>query len=268
MSEPVVPVAEANGAAVYRAHWHDLLSAVPQCDAVVVDAPYSERTHNGHGTMERWGTGLPPTYDGGDRREIEYQHWTPDDVHAFVRAWHMVCAGWMVSITDHVLGPAWEAAMREVGRYVFPPLPYVAPGSRVRLAGDGPSNWTCFIIVSRPRAREFSTWGTLPGAYILPPGMGERMPVVGGKPSWLAHRLVEDYSRPGDLVVDPCCGAGSTLVGAIRAGRRAIGGDIDRKHAEIAAQWIRAPYGPPPGQKALALPDGQADLFELLRGES
>lgn len=67
------------------------------------------------------------------------------------------------------------------------------------------------------------------------------MAVVGGKPLWLMERLVEDYSRPGQLVVDPCCGAGTTLEAARRTGRRAIGGDVSLEHARIAADRVSKP---------------------------
>jgi DNA modification methylase len=63
-------------------------------------------------------------------------------------------------------------------------------------------------------------------------------------------RLCEDYSRPGDLVVDPCCGAGTTLVAALRSGRRAIGGDINPEHAELARLWTANPHlSAPRGEK-------------------
>lgn len=244
------PDAEANGVSVYHAAWMDLLPLVPRCDAVMVDAPYSSKTHKGH--------------DGGvadlDRRSISYAAWGVGDVRAFVEAWHPRCDGWIVSITDDGLAPVWSAALADVGRYVFAAIPYVAPGSRVRLLGDGPSAWTCWIIVARPRNKEFSTWGTLPGAYVLPPGMAERMPVVGGKPPWLMCRLAEDYSRPGGLIVDPCAGAGTTGIGAIRTGRRAVLGDLCREHVDIAAAWIKNPHSAPPGMKTRAL-EGQTALF-------
>lgn len=256
----MILLAEAHGATVHCADWRDLLPLVPRCDLLCVDAPYSEKTHAGHdeGTAtanrckEPWPRtdGTKPRNDHRhQRRAVSYRFWTPDDVVEFVTAWHPVCAGWFVTITDHVLAPVWSDALEAVGRYVFAPLPYVAPGSRVRLSGDGPSAWTCWIVVARPRTREFASWGTLPGAYILPPGMAERMPVVGGKPPWLLCRLVEDYSRPGDLIVDPCCGAGTTGIGAIRTGRRAVLGDALREHADLAAQWIRHPYSPAPGSE-------------------
>ena len=260
---------------VHVGPWDDLWDRVDRVGALIVDAPYSERTHAGHD-----GGVAATRLDGEEvrmrvdkrngsvysvglnrRREINYSAWTPDDVHRFVSIWHMKVDGWMVSITDDTLAPVWRAAYERVGRYAFAMIPYVAPGSRVRLAGDGPSSWTCWIMVSRPRRDPYSTWGTLPGAYVLPPGQGGTLPVVGGKPLWLMEQLVRDYSRTGDLVCDPCCGAGTTLVAALRLGRQVIGGDIDPEHAALAAEWCKHPERPAPTLTASEPTRGQVALF-------
>lgn len=87
----------------------------------------------------------------------------------------------------------------------------------------------------RPRSREWARWGTLDGAYV---GGQERKQVVGGKPLWLMRAIVGDYSRDGDLVVDPCMGAGTTLVAAVELGRRAIGCEPDAGRFEMAAKRL------------------------------
>src|SRR5687768_16346940 len=51
----------------------------------------------------------------------------------------------------------------------------------------------------------------------------------------LARAAIARYSEPGDLVVDPMCGIGTTLVEAIHLGRRAIGVELEPKWASIAA---------------------------------
>jgi hypothetical protein len=145
------PLATVPGASVYHCDWRALLDVVPTCNALIVDAPYSEKTHAGSGTMERWGTATPPGYDNGKRREINYSHWSEVDVRAFVEAWSPRVSGWMVTITDAALAGPWSEAMGKNGRLVFDPLPFVAVGSRVRLSGDGPSSWTTWIVVARPR---------------------------------------------------------------------------------------------------------------------
>ena len=39
--------------------------------------------------------------------------------------------------------------------------------------------------------------------------------------------IVERLTRPGDLVVDPCAGGGTTLIAATQLGRHAVGCDVD-----------------------------------------
>jgi modification methylase len=50
----------------------------------------------------------------------------------------------------------------------------------------------------------------------------------------LARRAVESYSDPGDLVVDPMCGIGTTLIEASDLGRRAFGIELEARWAALA----------------------------------
>src|SRR5262245_6870306 len=47
----------------------------------------------------------------------------------------------------------------------------------------------------------------------------------------LVRTAIDAFTRPGDLVLDPFVGGGTTLVESLAAGRRAIGADI----SELAA---------------------------------
>jgi len=217
-----------------------------EVDHVIADPPYSARVHGGH---DRQVENCRREEKGAMVNAIDYPAWTPEHVAQAASSWHDRTHGWIVVITDHLLAPVWERCLAALGRYVFAPLPFVSPGSRVRLAGDGPSSWTCWIVVSRPRHKPYSNWGTLPGAYICPP---ERMPLVGGKPKRLMRALVNDYSREGDTVCDPCMGAGTTLWAAEDLGRSAIGIDISEEHCKLAAEG--RPIETSAGQMALLKP--------------
>ena len=59
------------------------------------------------------------------------------------------------------------------------------------------------------------------------------------KPEALMRQLIEDNSNPGDYVLDPFCGAGTTLRAAKDLGRKAIGIEIEEKYCEIAVQRLR-----------------------------
>jgi hypothetical protein len=209
---------------------HDVLAAHLAAtgvvaDAMIVDAPYSERTHAGHnGAVEPVNGALPPDRAVTVRRGLGYAHFAAVDVAAFVAAWSPLVRGWMVSLTDDALLVPWRSEMEAAGRLGFQSLPCCVSGMTVRLTGDGPSSEAVHAAVSRTRNAEMVRWGTLPGFYS---GPAERCPWVGGKPVWLIRALVRDYSRAGDLIVDPCCGAGTLGVAVRYEGRKAILADRD-----------------------------------------
>lgn len=201
-------------------------------DHVICDPPYGERTHAGqrHG---RRGAGYSDAWVSSVG--LEYDHLTTAQVAAVSAELVRGARRWVLVMTSHDLFPAWEASL---GRYGFAPLPIVLEGMNVRLAGDGPSSWTVWLVVNRPIGLKD---GTKPGAYVGSPGRGpERADnhVKGHKPEWLMERLVVDYSSPGDTVLDPFAGSGTTGVAAIRLGRNFIGWEKDPGHHALASRRL------------------------------
>jgi site-specific DNA-methyltransferase (adenine-specific) len=66
-------------------------------------------------------------------------------------------------------------------------------------------------------------------------GMREKTAHPTQKPVELVRRLVLAASRPGDLVVDPFGGAGTTFVVCEREGRRWLGCELDERYCALAA---------------------------------
>lgn len=60
------------------------------------------------------------------------------------------------------------------------------------------------------------------------------------KPVGICELLVKISTNPGDLILDPTAGAGSTLVAAKANGRRAIGIEANVEYAEAAARRLSA----------------------------
>lgn len=215
--------------------WQDVLADV-ECDSLIADPPYGARTHDG----QHESTSAPNRVSGSgsptQRRALSYAHWTPDDVQAFVAHWAPRTRGWMACMTSHDLMPVWQAAYLAAGRAEFAPVPILQ--DRVRLSGDGPASAAVYLMVARPRSRQFQRWGALPGWY---KAGTDRDGHIGGKPVDLMRALIRDYSRPGDLVCDPCAGGGTTLLAAVQTGRRAVGAEMDpQTHAKAAARLANA----------------------------
>ena len=62
----------------------------------------------------------------------------------------------------------------------------------------------------------------------------------------IAATAITRYTQPGDLVADPMCGIGTTLVEAVHLGRDAVGVEYEPRWARLAAAEHRT--RPPPGR--------------------
>lgn len=74
----------------------------------------------------------------------------------------------------------------------------------------------------------------------------ERIGYPTQKPVALLRRIIEASSNPGDLILDPFCGCGTTIEACQRQGRRWIGIDIAAKAVEITEQRFKKQGWDPP----------------------
>jgi site-specific DNA-methyltransferase (adenine-specific) len=65
------------------------------------------------------------------------------------------------------------------------------------------------------------------------PGVPTQLPVE------LVSRILSVSSNPGDLVLDPFAGSGTTLVCASRLGRSSVGIELNPEYAEIASRRVQ-----------------------------
>jgi|TARA_R110000868_G_scaffold334564_1_gene595279 site-specific DNA-methyltransferase (adenine-specific) len=231
---PIKPYYEHGGIVIFNSDCREILPTLEPVDHVITDPPFSARTHAGHNASTIGHNG--PRKDNADRRVLDYEPFSEADCIAAVGQFVAACSGWIVAMTDHSLAPVYCRELAALGRYTFAPLPYFAPGSTVRLSGDGPCSWTTWLIVARTVAQ--SKWGTLPGGYVARPGWIGQTERMGGKPTGLMRCIVADYSREGELIVDPYMGYGTTLLAAKELGRKAIGIEIDEAACEHAAKRL------------------------------
>jgi site-specific DNA-methyltransferase (adenine-specific) len=75
----------------------------------------------------------------------------------------------------------------------------------------------------------------------LNPKAKERTGYPTQKPILLLERIIEIATNPGDLVIDPFCGSGTTLVAAKILGRNSIGLDSSEEAVNLARQRLTSP---------------------------
>jgi site-specific DNA-methyltransferase (adenine-specific) len=60
------------------------------------------------------------------------------------------------------------------------------------------------------------------------------------KPVKLFMQIIEKYSKPGDLILDPYLGSGTTAIAAQKTGRKCVGIEREAVYVEIARKRIAA----------------------------
>lgn len=58
------------------------------------------------------------------------------------------------------------------------------------------------------------------------------------KPVGVVRRLIEIFTDPGDVVIDPCAGSGSTLRAARELGRHSYGFEVSREFYKLATEQM------------------------------
>lgn len=222
--------------------WQDVLADVP-ADSVITDVPYSERTISGH---RSGGRVAADGWQGPVAGKIGYAPWAAADAAEF-SAWAKCAArSWVVVFCDHIIFRWLEAEFSGFGWMTFAPVPWVKTDAAPRLHQDGPSPQAETIFVSRPRGQFVR--GYRPGWYMTK--QGRDGVVVGGKPGDLMRAVVADYTSPGDTVVDPFSGGGSTLLAAAELGCRAIGAEMDPETYQKAHKRLAKGFTPMPHPRA------------------
>ncbi|WP_081748777.1 TRM11 family methyltransferase [Nocardiopsis sp. CNT312] len=80
----------------------------------------------------------------------------------------------------------------------------------------------------------------------------------------IARHAIGVYTRPGDLVLDPMCGIGTTLIEALHLGRDAVGIELEPKWASTARFNLQAAAcSGAPGRGAVHTGDGAEVATEL-----
>ncbi len=74
-------------------------------------------------------------------------------------------------------------------------------------------------------------------------GAAERLGYPTQKPVALLERIIQASSNPGDVVLDPFCGCGTTIDAAEKLGRKWIGIDITQLATSLIKNRLRDTYG-------------------------
>ena len=174
------------------------------------------------------------------RQAIAFQEmgWKVWDVIIFVKKNYPFCRkNAYISAHEYIF-----VLRKKGGRETFNPItvPTKNPGQAVMRAydkgADGVNKYAANVIRERRPRTNVWEYGVGSGQSAAEAAAFAHPAVF---PEALAGDCILSWSDPGDLVLDPMCGSGTTLKMAAAYGRRWLGVDVSPRYAELALRRAR-----------------------------
>lgn len=206
----------------------DVLPTLGGVDHVISDPPYGDAdTHAGHLASITLRDGTPA------RQALGFDGIDESACVELARQWCKSASRWVVFTCE------WKfmKALDDAGLLVRFGI-WRKPDGAPQFTGDRPgTGWEAVAICHR-KGRKVWNGGGKHGFWSYPKGQNDSGHPT-GKPLGLFRDFVEDFTDPGDLVLDPFMGSGTTGVACIKTGRHFIGIEKDEKHFATAVRRIR-----------------------------
>lgn len=228
-------------------------------DHVIADAPYSEHVH------EKSRRGLTGTHVGGrqdeisERRELGFDHITVAQMEAAADQFARVARRWTLVFCDVESVYLWRGALSSAGLDVPRTCGSEQPatviwhkiGGAPQFTGDRPAVAFEAIVVAHPPGRKRWNGGGKAGWYAHATaidrdrrGLDARRHTT-QKPIALMEELIVDFTDPGETILDPYAGSGTTGAAALRLGRSFVGWELKPEHHAVATERLRLTSGLP-----------------------
>lgn len=210
---------------IYEGRWEDAPLGDHKIDHIISDPPFTD-----HVSLKQRGNKGKSVVDA----ELSFMGIRPEELAPklvpLAKRWAILfCAIEQVG--------AYQAAM---------PSWYVRGGVWVKdaptpqITGDRPAQWgEALAILHAPGAKRWNGGG-LPARWTGLTVRGDERYHETCKPVWLMTKLIEQFTDPDDLILDPFCGSGTTGVAAMLTGRRFVGCELQPHYAAIARERLEA----------------------------
>lgn len=230
---------------------------------VITDPPYEAEAH----TLQRRKRGA--TRDNGDRildvAPLDFAPMTEATRDAAGAQFARLSSRWSLVFCQAEAVDAWRRSMVSGGASWRRSCIWLKPDGMPQLTGDRPGMGYESIAAAHAPGRSRWNGHGRHGVFthsIKADDRQTKAPHPTQKPLALMLELVALFTDPGDVILDPFAGSGTTGVAALRLGRRFIGCELDPKYHAIARERLTAEER---GSTLTAQRAGQTSIFDRLK---
>lgn len=200
-------------------------------DVVITDPPYEAEAHTSQRLVARAGGRLAV-------EPLTFPPITEDERADSSRQMARVARRWILVFCQVEAAMKWRAALEAAGAVYKRTCLWVKPDGKPQYSGDRPGIGYESIVACHTPGRSRWNGGGSHGVFIVNKGGDVRTGHQTQKPVALMELLVRLFSKPGELILDPFAGSGTTGVAAIRLGRRFVGWETNPRYLTMAQKRL------------------------------
>jgi len=219
--------------------WQDAIGAVGMVDHTISDPPYEAEAHTLQRRVKRGAT------NGADDRvaipeALDFAPIEESERDASAAAMATASRRWILVFCQAEAVAAWRDSLVAGGAVYKRACVWVKPDGMPQLTGDRPAmGYESIVAAHAPGKSSWNGGGSL-GVFCVGKSDSDRSGHPTQKPTALMERLIRLFTDPGETILDPFMGSGSTGVAAIRLGRKFIGFEKDPKYFAMAERRLAA----------------------------
>lgn len=239
-------VTEPTGFSEGMCHEADCLEAMKMLpdrsiDHIITDPPYGETTHSGQVQVQRQehsrhleSVSVVPA--------LSFEPLNDESRVLYALEFARIAKSWVVVFAEAEQVGRWKSALEYAGCVYKRACIWVKPNAMPQFSGDRPGQgYEAFVCAWCSPGRSRWNGGGKSGNYVHPIPRGENRYHETQKPMGLMMEIVNDFTNPGDLILDPFAGSGTTLIAAKKLERRFMGFEMNEDYCDVANQRLSDP---------------------------
>lgn len=239
------PYYQDESVTLYHGKAEDVLPSLSGWDHFIADPPYSEHVHGAARSRVMRANDRGGRYGADFRRNVDlgFDHLT-DELRGFLAEQAARTPRWVLVFSDTEGAHLWAEALEDHGLDYVRTGAWIKRGSTPQFSGDRPATGHEAITIAHAKGRKRWNGGGSHAVWDVPIVLNraraeksERVHPT-QKPLALMEQLVAQFTDPGEMILDPTAGSGTTGLAAKRLGRRAVLVEEKEKHCEAAANRL------------------------------